>query len=464
LPNRRLREKWRRIKKSPTESSRLGNPYRAILRREYPWLFNVLMVLVLGIWLGKHYFAEPLGYQPGTEALALVKVDRDLRLADAMNADGPLLRWLAGARQLQEVRRDALEVFEKLAADKSLTIRGMEAYAVIKASHSEEEMSEAVAKVLQGPSMLKFTEISRNLLPHEGAWWHAKWLESQQLPSAERSDWQKTYEEDTQRLKTRALAVRSFVWLLGISGLAFVPGAVRRFRIGLKRKRHHYGNAWPLSLGLMVFLLATLAWIGFTMVLEQSISRLPELHPAMWIFFDSGARLLPPLIAIALLFKRPTHAVKVLGIAKPIAWSGVLGMFSLLTVTDQLMRWAKTNLIANEPGGGLNLSEMGLWGLAFTLISACLLAPITEEITYRGVLFRSMNNRLGSLPAAFISSVVFALLHFYDGYGFATVAVFGFSCAALYSATGSLATVIALHVIYNAAIKIPNWIVYHAPL
>jgi membrane protease YdiL (CAAX protease family) len=42
--------------------------------------------------------------------------------------------------------------------------------------------------------------------------------------------------------------------------------------------------------------------------------------------------------------------------------------------------------------------------------------------------------------------------------------VFGFSCAALYSATGSLATVIALHVIYNAAIKIPNWIVYHAPL
>jgi membrane protease YdiL (CAAX protease family) len=56
------------------------------------------------------------------------------------------------------------------------------------------------------------------------------------------------------------------------------------------------------------------------------------------------------------------------------------------------------------------------------------------------------------------------VLHFYDGYGLASVGVFGFSCALLYSGTGSLSTVIALHMLYNAAIKIPEWIVYHAPL
>ncbi len=41
---------------------------------------------------------------------------------------------------------------------------------------------------------------------------------------------------------------------------------------------------------------------------------------------------------------------------------------------------------------------------------------------------------------------------------------FGGTCALLYAGTGSLAAVIALHALYNASIKIPEWIVYHSPL
>jgi membrane protease YdiL (CAAX protease family) len=80
------------------------------------------------------------------------------------------------------------------------------------------------------------------------------------------------------------------------------------------------------------------------------------------------------------------------------------------------------------------------------------------------VLFRALRNRLGVLVAALISAVVFASLHFYDVYGLASVGIFGFTCALLYSATGSLRTTIVLHLLYNASIKIPEWIVYHAPL
>ncbi len=108
--------------------------------------------------------------------------------------------------------------------------------------------------------------------------------------------------------------------------------------------------------------------------------------------------------------------------------------------------------------------EAGGWGLAFAVLSACLLAPLAEETLYRGVLFRSFWNRMGVLPAAIFSSAIFAMLHLYDGYGLASVGVFGFTCALLYVSTGSLTTVIALHVLYNSAIKIPEWIVYHAPL
>ena len=139
-------------------------------------------------------------------------------------------------------------------------------------------------------------------------------------------------------------------------------------------------------------------------------------------------------------------------------------MFSLLMILDQVLRWAMAGAGLNNPGGGLSLGDAGLWGLSFAVISACLLAPVAEEILYRGVLFGSARNRLGVVPAALLSSAVFAILHFYDSYGLVSVGVFGFSCALVYAGTGSLSTVIALHMLYNTAIKIPEWIVYHAPL
>lgn len=170
-----------------------------------------------------------------------------------------------------------------------------------------------------------------------------------------------------------------------------------------------------------------------------------------------------PLIALALLFRRPGHASRVLGLERIVEWKIVFGMFSLLVVVDQILLWALGSG-PNSPGGGLSSADSGWWGLAFALVSACLLAPVAEELLFRGVLFGSLRNRLGVLPAAVASSAIFAVLHFYGGYGLASVAIFGFSAALLYAGTGSLTTVIVLHILYNSAIKIPEWIVYHAPL
>jgi membrane protease YdiL (CAAX protease family) len=182
------------------------------------------------------------------------------------------------------------------------------------------------------------------------------------------------------------------------------------------------------------------------------------------IFLDSAARLLPTLIALGLLFRRPSHVVRVMGLDQPIAVRAILGLFALLMMADQILSVAFGAAGSNEPGGGLSMGDSGLWGLVFAIISACLLAPFAEETLYRGVLFRSFWNRLGVVPAALLSSVIFAALHFYDGYGLVSVGIFGFTCALLYASTGSLNTVIAFHMLYNSSIKIPEWIVYHAPL
>lgn len=449
------------IRKSKPDSIPPGNPYRAILRRDYPEPFIALLAFVLGIWLWDHYCGQEAGYAPGTEEVALVKIDRDLRLADAMAGDPPWLKWLAAAAEPAAVRADALEVFEKLAADKSISPQGMEAFAIVKAVQDGVPLREALGR---GRVISDFEETSARLAAHQGTWWQAKWIESWEETVRPAAHWRQAYGQDAVRLKGRAVLARSAVWLLGLVGLAFVPATLRSLRGGFAAKPRGYGGAWSLPLGLVVFLVATLAWIGFSMTLDLGIEALPGLHPAVGIFLDSAVRVLPPLIALGLLFRRPSHARRVMGLDQRVQVKAILGVYSLLVVADQVLRGLMGRGDSNDPGGGLSPGESGLWGLVLALVSACLLAPMAEETLYRGVLFRSCRNRLGVIPAALVSSAVFALLHFYDGYGLASVAVFGFSCALLYAGTGSLATVIVLHMLYNSAIKIPEWIVYHAPL
>ncbi len=441
-----------------------GNPYRALLRRDFPEPFVALLAFVLGIWLWDHYFGPVGGYAPGTERMALVKLDRDLRLAEAMEGDPPWLRWLAGAEEPATVRQDALAGFVKLAAEEEITPLGREALAVLQARQAGLPVRTALADLPGGRAVSGFEETSRRLAGHRGTWWQAEMISAIEETERPFLYWRRAYDEDTIRLRDRALASRGSVWLLGLGGLAFVPAALRRLRAGPRgSRRRGYGSGWPMKLGLVVFMVATLAWIGFNLVLELGISALHGVAPPVWICLDSAARVLPALIAIALLFRRPTHAARVLGLGPRVDVPCVMGIFSALMVVDFLLNRLQGGGLSVEPGGGLSVGEVGLWGLAFAVISSCLLAPLAEETLYRGVLFRSFRNRLGLPAAALASSAIFALLHFYDGFGLLSVGIFGFSCALLYAGTGSLTTTIALHALYNGAIKIPEWIVYHAP-
>jgi membrane protease YdiL (CAAX protease family) len=441
-----------------------GNPYRAILRRDYPEPLIALLAFILGIWLWDHYFGKQEGYAPGTEEIALVKIDRDLRLADVMEEDPAWLKWIGGVESPAVARHDALGALEKLATDKSISPAGLEAFAIIKSEQDKLPLKDTLAVVLQGQMISDFGETSQNLAQHRGTWWHAKLIEAWEENARPEAHWRQSFGEDTLRLRTRAVLSRLSVCLLGVVGVIFMPCTARRLRGGLNSKREGYGGAWPLPLGLIVFLVATLAWIGFNMTLELGIASLPGLHPLVGIFLDSTARMLPALIAMGLLFRRPGHALRVMGLDRPVELKAVFGIYSMLIFIDQGLRWAFNYSGSNEPGGGLSLGDAGIWGLVFAIISTCLLAPVSEEILYRGVLFRSFRNRLGVLTAALLSAVIFSTLHFYDIYGLVSVGIFGLSCALLYSATGSLSTTIALHMLYNASIKIPEWIVYHAPL
>jgi hypothetical protein len=91
--------------------------------------------------------------------------------------------------------------------------------------------------------------------------------------------------------------------------------------------------------------------------------------------------------------------------------------------------------------------------VALTVFQVAVSAPVVEEIFFRGLLYRSLRNRLSILPAALIAGVLFGFVHI-TSYPLDTLpvkAAFGVIACLLYERTGSLLPGIALHSFVDAS-------------
>jgi membrane protease YdiL (CAAX protease family) len=114
-----------------------------------------------------------------------------------------------------------------------------------------------------------------------------------------------------------------------------------------------------------------------------------------------------------------------------------------------------------DPTLGIDPMEHGWRGLCYGLLSACIMAPVMEELIFRGFLMNPLLRKWGFWIAAFVTTLLFAISHYYDLYGTISVGLFGFSAAAIYYLTRSLTNTIILHVIYNFTITLPVWLIFH---
>jgi uncharacterized protein len=94
-----------------------------------------------------------------------------------------------------------------------------------------------------------------------------------------------------------------------------------------------------------------------------------------------------------------------------------------------------------------------VWGappaLAVSMLEYVVFAPIFEELAFRGLLFAMLRRRFEFVPAALISSSLFALAHGYSLIGFISVLWSGFLWAWIYERTGSLIPGMVAHAINN---------------
>jgi uncharacterized protein len=97
---------------------------------------------------------------------------------------------------------------------------------------------------------------------------------------------------------------------------------------------------------------------------------------------------------------------------------------------------------------GVNESHLALIaaGVMFVLI-----APVAEELFFRGFFYGSLRTRLSMWPAALIVGLVFGLIHWSTGVSAVpALIVFGVILCVLREKTGSLYPCIALHAVNNA--------------
>lgn len=96
--------------------------------------------------------------------------------------------------------------------------------------------------------------------------------------------------------------------------------------------------------------------------------------------------------------------------------------------------------------------EMGS-GSFGAIIGACVLAPILEEMLFRGIILRSFLHQYGRWAAIVGSAALFGLAHM-NIYQFAAALVLGIIAGWLYERTRSLLPCIALHAAYNGLLTL----------
>jgi membrane protease YdiL (CAAX protease family) len=88
-------------------------------------------------------------------------------------------------------------------------------------------------------------------------------------------------------------------------------------------------------------------------------------------------------------------------------------------------------------------------GAGLAVLSLVVIAPIVEEIVFRGLLFGALAGRLGILASAVVTALLFGAAHG-DLVFFPTLVAMGFVTALAYAGTGNLWVAVTLHALNNA--------------
>ena len=212
---------------------------------------------------------------------------------------------------------------------------------------------------------------------------------------------------------------------------------------------------WTAPLALIVWLAATLVLTLFITIAAAAMGYSVDDPPAgvnIAGTFAQDIAMVGAALLFAFMVSRPRAAD--FGLVRASIGSAVGAMIAIwigFIVFSLLWRSA---ISLDEPQ--TLPDQLGIEGstlnLVLVVVIITVLAPVGEELLFRGFIFRALRNWRGFLPAAIITGVIFGAAHIGSSpIGYALpLAAFGFGLCVLYQSTGSLYPCIALHALNNA--------------
>ncbi len=142
-------------------------------------------------------------------------------------------------------------------------------------------------------------------------------------------------------------------------------------------------------------------------------------------------------------------------VRRPAVPVGALFYLAVLPPVELLV-WLTTSLLraagitfTSQPITQLVLTSLSDNGVQLVFVLAVVIAPIFEEVIFRGLAYPALKQRWGAVPAAGLVSAAFALTHLHLP-SFGPLFVLGIGLCLAYEVSGSLLAPMVMHALFNA--------------
>jgi membrane protease YdiL (CAAX protease family) len=207
-----------------------------------------------------------------------------------------------------------------------------------------------------------------------------------------------------------------------------------------------YARGWTTKAAIVAF---TLVWI--TIVASKTMLQLSGIHLDVAPILASDAVMWG---AVAWLGRLGSVSLQDLGVCCTPAMRAVAYTVLAAVVLILFDRTSRYVVGTSETKNFASISEHGILAIATAGTVACVIAPVSEEIFFRGVVYRCLRNRVAMFWSVTIAGAMFGVIHLdthpLDALPFDVA--FGVVACLLYERTGSLLPCISLHCLVDTAV------------
>jgi membrane protease YdiL (CAAX protease family) len=195
-------------------------------------------------------------------------------------------------------------------------------------------------------------------------------------------------------------------------------------------------------------------FLGHPIVLKEHVETVERI---LGNFLTIGYQCIWAALVLGLLPAVAQRPVTDLGLKVPnrnnsVGWAlGVALLFGAATfATAGIYYWITGSNLFTDYFVSRHPQWQNKWVLVTYLVAALFVAPIVEEVVFRGGVYRGIRDAWGVPAGILLSAVIFSALHVAAGADGVTQLLGGLAFAFLYERTGSLLAPVILHFIGNA--------------